>query len=222
MGKNSNKLVIIGTGTFAEFIYKHFQEKSNYEVGAFSVEEKFISQKTLLGKPVVPFEELSEKYSPAEYKIFVAIGFAKMNKIREYYMQKAEINGYKLASYISPEATYFSEDVPGENCFIDDNVVIQPFVKLGKGVIVWAGSIISHHTKVGNYVLFGPGVSVAGQCVINDYSFLGANSTVGHNVVVAEGTLVGAGSVITSDTKPWHTYIAPKPGVSKRKSYEFF
>ena len=222
MDKSSNKLVIVGTGTFAEFIYKHFQEKSNYDVVAFSVEEKFISRKTLLGKPVVPFENISAEYPPSEYSVFVAIGFRDMNRVRAYYVEKALEKGYKLANYISPSAEYFTDETLPGNCFIDDNVVVQPFVKLGKGVILWAGSIISHHTKIGNYVLLGPSVSVAGQCEIKDYAFLGANCVIAHNITIEEGTLVGAGSVITFSTEKWHVYISSKPIVSRRKSYDFF
>ena len=222
MVKKNRNLIIVGTGTFAEFIYKHFEKNANYNVVAFSVEKKFISTNTLHGKPVVPFENIEHLYPTINTDVFVAIGFANMNRVRADYITKAKSKGYKLASYISPNATYFTEEPLEENCFIDDNVVIQPFVKLGKGVIIFAGAVISHHSNIGNFVLIASGAKTGGQCIIEDYSFLGINSVVIENIKIRKGTLVGAGCIIKKNTTEWSAYISSGSILCKRKSYDFF
>ena len=42
-----NKLIIVGDSAFAEIAYEYFTNDSNYEVVAFSVEDKFLSKKVL-------------------------------------------------------------------------------------------------------------------------------------------------------------------------------
>ena len=77
-----NKLIIVGDSAFAEIAYEYFTHDSNYEVVAFSVEDKFLSKNFLFGLPVIPFENLEQKYSPKEHQIFVAITYTQLNRLR--------------------------------------------------------------------------------------------------------------------------------------------
>ena len=61
---------------------------------------------------------------------------------------KAEINVSNLMTYIHPSTIINDEFEMGENCFIFENNVIQPLVKLEDDVIIWTGNVISHHTTI--------------------------------------------------------------------------
>ena len=52
-------------------------------------------------------------------------------------------------NYISSKACVSTKDI-GENNFIIDNSVIQPFVKLGSNIVVMGGGLIGHHSVVGD------------------------------------------------------------------------
>jgi hypothetical protein len=67
-----HKLIIIGDRPFAEVAYEYFTHDSKYEVVAFSVEQAYLERDTLLGLPVVPFENVEEVHPPDEHSFFVA------------------------------------------------------------------------------------------------------------------------------------------------------
>ena len=63
----------------------------------------------------------------------------------------AKALGYTLASYVSPRAVWWPQTTAiGENCFIQELNNIQPQVKLGDDVFLWAGNHIGHHSVIGD------------------------------------------------------------------------
>ena len=60
-------VVIFGTGDFARVASVYLSQDSPHEVAAFTVHHSYITEPTLLGKPVVPFEELVDRYPPHRF-----------------------------------------------------------------------------------------------------------------------------------------------------------
>jgi len=54
--EKSKKLIIVGASAFAEVAYEYFQNDSEYEVVAFSVEEKYIEHSEKFSLPVISME----------------------------------------------------------------------------------------------------------------------------------------------------------------------
>ncbi len=79
----NNKLVIIGNTSNAKLAHYYFENDSDYNVVAFSVDAKFIDDNVFCGLPVVDFTTLEKKYPASDYDVFVAIGYNSMNKVRE-------------------------------------------------------------------------------------------------------------------------------------------
>ena len=77
-----SKLVLYGEGNYAEQAFYYFTNDSEYEIVAFTADEAFISKKELLGLAVIPFEQIEDRYPPNEYKMFVAIGYQNLNRLR--------------------------------------------------------------------------------------------------------------------------------------------
>src|SRR5205085_7434455 len=98
------KLIIIGDSAFAEVAYEYLTHDSEYEVVAFSVERAYLTNETLMGLPVVPFETLVETHAPTEHSFYVAIVYTQLNKLRTRLYCEAKAKGYAPASYISPHA----------------------------------------------------------------------------------------------------------------------
>ena len=136
------KVIIFGTSNFGEVVNFYLTHDSDYDVAAFTVNKSELSQKNFLDLPVVPFETIENEYSPNDYAMFIAVGYTKMNKIRAKLCQDAKKKGYELISYVNSKATVWNDLTIGENCFIFENNVIQPFVKIGNDVILWSGNHI--------------------------------------------------------------------------------
>jgi len=193
------KIVIYGTGLIAEMAHFYFVHDSSHEVVAFTNSTDFIKNKTFHGLPVVPFEDLGEKtFSPEEVSLFIAIGYAKRNKIRETRYLEAKAKGYTLVTYLSSRAACFANSI-GDNCFILENNVIQPFVNIGNNVTLWSGNHIGHHSSIMNHCFVSSHVVVSGVCTIKPNCFLGVNCTLRDNLIIGARSIIGAGALVLSN-----------------------
>jgi sugar O-acyltransferase (sialic acid O-acetyltransferase NeuD family) len=198
------KIVIVGAGEFAEIAYEYFTHDSEFEVVAFSVEKSFIKESKLFGLPVIPFEELETKYSPANYKAFVAVTFTQLNRIRTRLYQETKKKGFQLVSYRSSKAFIWHNAIIGENCFIFENNVIQYHVKIGNNVILWSGNHIGHRSIIGDNCFLSSHVVV---CNIGKSCFFGVNSTIGDTLNVGDDSMIGAGAVLVRNAESGKIYI---------------
>ena len=197
---NKEKIIIFGTGDIAQIANYYFEIDSSYQVVAFTVDKSYCKNSSYEGKPLVAFEDLATLYPPAEYKLFIALSYAQMNKLRETKYNEAKSKGYTLVSYVSSKCTYLSQFNCGDNCFIFEDNTIQPFVKIGNNVTLWSGNHIGHHSVLQSHNFISSHVVISGHCTIASNCFIGVNATIGHQVTVATETLVGAGSIITKNT----------------------
>ncbi len=198
MEKNG-RLILIGTGAFAEVAYEYFTHDSPYEVVGFSVEKRFLDAPNLFGLPVVPFEELPQHFAPEDHHFFVAITYFGLNQVRARLFGLARGHGYRAASYVSPQAFVWKNVQLGEHCFIFEKAVIQPFVTVGDDVIFWSGCFIGHHSSIASHCFVAAHSAVNGTTKVGEYSFLGANCTIANHVSVAENCIISAGSHVMSD-----------------------
>jgi sugar O-acyltransferase (sialic acid O-acetyltransferase NeuD family) len=215
--RTSEKLVIVGDGEFAEIAYEYFTHDSPFEVVAFSVEQPFLKRDSLFGLPVVPFETVETRFVPERHRIFVAVTYTKLNRVRSRLYALAKTKGYAPVSYVSTHAFVWHNAVVGENCFIFENNVIQHQVRIGDNVILWSGNHIGHRSIIGDHCYLSSHVVVSGYCEIGESCFFGVNSTVGDRVKVGRDCVIAAGTVITRDTLPGKVYKSttePEPRAS--------
>lgn len=218
---NKEKIVIFGTGDIAQIANYYFEIDSNYQVVAFTVDKDYCKDSTYEGKPLVAFEDLIALYPPSDYKLFIALSYAQMNKLRETKYNEAKSKGYSLVSYISSKCTYLSQFECGDNCFIFEDNTIQPFVKIGNNVTLWSGNHIGHHSVLESHNFISSHVVISGHCIVESNCFIGVNATVGHQVRLAAETLIGAGTVITKNTDKKSVYV-PAKSVMLNKTSDMF
>ena len=194
------KVIIFGNGKTAELAHYYFTNDSQYEVIAFTVDSKYLESEIFCGLPVYNFENIENIFPVEDVFLFVAIAHSQMNKVREKKIKVAKRKGYRLASYISTQATIFNNVKLGEHCFILENNTIQPFVELGDNNILWSGNHVGHHSKIGHNNFITSHVVVSGNTIIGDNCFIGVNSTLRDRIEIANETLIGAGSYISRNT----------------------
>ena len=222
-GHAPSELVIFGTGSLAQLLALYLERDSSYDVVAFTATDDRIDASVSLGRPVVPYEKITDSYPPSQYAMFVAVGYQRMNKLRAHFYYDARGKGYQLVSYVSSEASTAPETLQiGDNCCVFGPSTIEPFARLGNDVVVWSGAHIAHHSTIGDHSFLGPHALVAGHTRIGEYCFLGANSTVRDSISVADECLIGAGALILSDTSVGDVYTGVRSPLSSSKSTEFF
>jgi sugar O-acyltransferase (sialic acid O-acetyltransferase NeuD family) len=216
----TRKLVIFGTEAIARLANFYFSRQSDYHVCAFTVDRDYLRADTFCDLPLVAFDEVARRFPPSEYAMFVAIGYTKMNKIREAKYRAAKELGYTLASFVSPQCSFLTDIPIGDNCLIMENNVIQPFVRIGNNVIMWSGNHIGHDSVIEDHCFLTSHVVVAGHARVGRNSFLGINATLRDAIKIAPETLVGAGAVVMADTVEKGVYMTRMAVLFDKKSDE--
>lgn len=213
-------LVLFGAGDIARLARFYFTKDAGREVVAFTVDAAFRKADAFEGLPLVDFEEVAGRFPPASHELFVALSYAKMNRVRQEKFDRAKALGYALASYVSSRATYLAERPPGENAFILEDNTVQPFVTIGANVTLWSGNHVGHDSVVEDHCFVTSHVVVSGNCRVGHHSFLGVNATLRNSITIAPRTLVGAGAVVTKDTVEDGVYLPERARLHAKKSFE--
>jgi len=214
------KLVIFGAGDIARLAHVYFTQDSEHEVAAFAVDAAYRQADSFRDLPLIDFTEVVQRYPPDRYQMFIALSYAKMNKIRAGKYFHAKKLGYTLASYVSSRCTFLSGHPVGDNCFILEDNTIQPFVKIGNNVTLWSGNHIGHDAIIEDHCFLASHIVVSGHVRIGPYCFLGVNATLRDSITLAPETLVGAGAVVMADTVEKGVYVPPRAVRIEKRSDE--
>jgi sugar O-acyltransferase (sialic acid O-acetyltransferase NeuD family) len=215
-----SRLIIFGAGDIARLAHYYFSRDSEHEVAAFTVDDKYRQGDSFLELPLVPFEEVKERYPAGDFKMFVALSYARMNKLREEKYQQARENGYELVSYVSSRCSFLTDTPVGDNCFILEDNTIQPFVTIGNDVTLWSGNHIGHDAVIEDHCFLASHIVVSGYVRIRNNCFIGVNATLRNSITIAPESLIGAGAVIMKDTVEKGVYLPQRAELFKKQSDE--
>ena len=185
---SENKIIIFGTGEFAQEIFLYLKKFSKFEVVAFTAHKEFIKDKMLFEKPIIPFEEIENHYSVHEASMLICVGFSKMNKKREKIFYEIKKKKYKLENFIHPSNYIWDEFEIGENCIINSK------------------SLIEHGVKIENNCHIATGGIINGDCYIKKETFIGSNSTVIQGKIVGPNSIIGSGKTLKKNLPSNSTY----------------
>lgn len=208
-------VIVFGAGDIAEIAGFYFANDSDYTVAAYTVDREFMKSDNFSGMPLVAFEDLESHYSPQDHEVFVALSYARLNRLRAEKYAEAKRKGYRLAAYLSSKATVWPGFSLGENCFILEDNTIQPFVRIGNNVTLWSGNHIGHHAQIGDNCFITSHVVISGGVKVGDYSFIGVNATIRDHVTIGAGCVIGAGSLILKDAADDSVHSAPAAELSR-------
>lgn len=203
------KIILFGIGSVAEVMHYHFEREGHYQVVAFTVDRPLIREASFRNLPLVPWDEVATRYPPAQHRLMVAAGYVKVNRLRAERFEQAKAMGYRLISYVSPEASLWDGFTMGENCRIGDNVRIQPFAHIGDNVFIGSESFIGHHCVIKDHCYLSAGVRMAGHVTVEPYCYVGINATIRNRVTLASASVIGAGAVVLGDTVEKGVYMSP-------------
>ncbi len=193
------KLVIFGTAEIAKLAHYYFLNDSDYQVVAFTVDDVFAVEKDFLGLPLVPFSQVANLFKPRDVQMHVALSYSRLNRLRQEKYNQAKKAGYTLASYVCSKSAIWPDLDVGDNCFILENQIIQPTVKIGNNVMIWSSNHIGHGSIVHDHAYISSHVVIAGHCRIGERCFLGINSSIKDFTNIGEDSFVGMSASVTKD-----------------------
>ncbi len=178
------KLVLFGAGDIARLAHFYFTTDSEHEVVAFTVDAAYLTGDEFQGLPLVAAEEVSRLFPPESVRMFVALSYARMNRVRAEKYAHVKTLGYELVSYVSSRCSYLSQRPPGDNCFILEDNTVQPFVTIGSDVTLWSGNHIGHDSTIGDHCFISSHVVVSGHVDIGPSCFIGVNATLRNSIAI--------------------------------------
>lgn len=188
-------------------MHYHLQ-RAGHQVVAFTVDRAHLREPRLFDRPVVPFDEAARHFPPDAHQLMVAVGYARVNRLRAERCAQARAMGYRLFSYVSPTAIVWDGCRIGENCKIGETSIVQPFAQLGENVFIGSGCIVGHHAVLGDHCFLASRVTLGGGVVVGPYAFLGTGATARNRLTIAPGSVIGAGAVLLQDTRENSVYAA--------------
>jgi sugar O-acyltransferase (sialic acid O-acetyltransferase NeuD family) len=95
----------------------------------------------------------------------------------------------------------------GIGIIIGSGTIISTDVKIGDFTQIMSNCIIGHDTTIEDFCRVGDMVFIGGNSKIKSTTFIAVNSTILENINIAESSIIGAGSVLIKSIKHSGTYF---------------
>src|SRR5262249_6596358 len=123
-------IVIFGMSRFAELVHFYLTSSGQFNVHAYVVDRDFLDSPSFGGLPVVAFDQATSLYPPERYQMVIAVGYSKLNRLREAKYEEARGKGYDLASFVHPSSSRPTNVSIGDNVLIFEQNILQPFAEI--------------------------------------------------------------------------------------------
>ncbi len=164
----------------------------------------YLRERSVLDLPVLPFDEIGTDFPAADFEMLVVVTYQGVSNqwlLRDKSIQ-AKQRGYRLYSYVDPSASVDSTAALGENTIVCPHAIVEPFSRIGNGVIVRTGVYVGHDCEIGDYCFVAPRASLSGFARIKPHVFIGNSATVRDRITVGEEAVIGAGVTVLRDVPP--------------------
>ena len=188
-------IIVFGAGRIAEVAKVYIDAHGPDRIIGFTVDEAYLETDTFHGLPVVAWERLESRFPPTDAKLLGPLSYRGLNDFRRDRHLEGRRRGYAFASFIHPATHIYTRDI-GENCFILEGNVIQPFARIGQGVMMWSGNHVGHHAVVGDYCFLSSQVGLGGGVRLGERCFLAGKVGVETSVEVGEASFLGTGAIV--------------------------
>ena len=201
-------VILAGNAVTAEILYAYLRQDSRYKVVATVVDDEFVGSASVTDVHALGLSKLPVAFPSADVSIVMANGYNDLNRVRESLFHRLKAAGYRIETYVHPDARVYSHQPLGEGAIILPGSVIEPNVQIGANTLVWCNTTLAHHCTVAENCWIASGAVISGKATISRNSFVGVNATVVNNIVVGEYNVIGGGALITKDTKPNSVHLA--------------
>ena len=122
-------------------------------------------------------DELPEICRCENALVFVAVFWNMLNRQRRNLYERMKAKGLRFANVISPNASVRGK-IEGNNCWINDYVVIQSGAVVKSDTFIMDGALIGNMAVIGEHCHIGAHSVVCGSAVLGEQCFTGVNSVI--------------------------------------------
>jgi sugar O-acyltransferase (sialic acid O-acetyltransferase NeuD family) len=200
-------IVILGTAPNCIDVYEAIEEINSarrrdgappaFECRGFLDDDARLEGKDVVGLPVLG--PLTAATGLTDVWFVNGIGSQRTFVHKEAIIARTGIPRERFATIIHPSASVSPRARLGAGVVLLQNVAVAADVVLGDHVIVFPGSVISHHSHVADYGCVAVGVLVSGAVTVGKSCYLGTGSVIREQITIGERCLIGMGSVVIRD-----------------------
>lgn len=152
---------------------------------------------------VVNWQEYTNKIRNENDEIIIANGEPYIKKKIYYKLKKI---GCNIATIVDPNVNISDFTKLGEGVIIGKGAILTTNIELKKCVFVNVNSTISHDVCVGEFVTISPGCNICGNVNIGDLVYIGTGAIIRDEINIGSESVVGMGAVVTKNIE--HEVVA--------------
>lgn len=210
-------LVILGAGGFAretlDVVEAINADKPRYDVLGFVVDEKYGRAGDVVNeKPILGGFSWFENHTDV-----LAVCGVGAPEVRRHMINSARKMGIEFASLIHPNAQLTRWVKIGSGVIITSGCILTVQIRLGDHVHLNLDCTIGHDTMLENFVTLAPGVHVSGNVLLQEGAYVGTGANIIEKKTIGAWSVVGAGSTVVKDVPPNSTVVGVPARVIKER-----
>ncbi len=196
------KVLIIGAGQHANVVAYNLHEQGVYEIAGFLTSDT-TTEGEYLGYPLVSSyknfdiedtELLRHRFNTCLFHV----GFGAM-KYRKAVYDFFVSQGWTAVNIIHPSAVVSADAKLGNGVLIEAGCLITPNPIIGNNVVVNTGSQVNHDDIIHDHVYIASGVVTSSKIEIGEETLIDDGVIIAMSRKVGSNCIIGAGSVVTRD-----------------------
>ena len=137
---------------------------------------------------------IEEKYGTKRF--FIGIGAMSLRKkIFEFFVSQ----GWESVNIVHPNAVVSKDAKLGLGILIEAGCLITPSPFIGNNVVVNTGSQVNHDNVIEDHVYIASGVVLSGGVTIGENTLLDDGVIVSLGRKIGKNVIIGAGAIVTKD-----------------------
>jgi len=197
------RMIIVGTGQQSQVVAYNIMMQGAYEiVGYFDIDTSKWG-KSIASIPILSgYKDYESEYlRKAEdilqaHHFYVALGNMKARrKLFEFFIRC----GWIPVDIVHPAATVSLGARLGKGVMIEAGCLITPNPIIGDNVVINTGSQVNHDNQIADHVYIASGVILSGGVQVGEGSLIDDGVIVTLGKKVGRNSIIGAGSVVTKD-----------------------
>ncbi|MBQ7457470.1 MAG: acetyltransferase [Desulfovibrio sp.] len=201
-------ILLAGNAAAARVVFGYLALDPRYTVDACVVDDPYVDQALLTDVPSVGISQVQATIPPKDVRIIMAVGYDKVNSVRQNLFEKLKGLGYAMETYIHPKANVLTKHPIGEGSVLMAGAVLEPGARLGCDCFLWANVVVAHDAVIDDHCWLAAGAVVSGMAKVGCRSFVGVNATISNKVEIGADNIVGGSAFMSRSTKPNMVHLA--------------
>lgn len=186
-------LIVVCAGGFSKEVIWLAKETQHYNILGVLDDKVPAGTNVIYDLKVLGNIEHAKNYQSCEF--IIANGNPRTRKFIAEKLTKLGINSF--ATLISPSVKMSDTIKIGKGCIICAGTILTVDITIGEHSIVNINSTVGHDCQIGSFCTIAPLVAISGNVTLEDLTEVGTAASIRQQVKLSKGSMLGMGSVLT-------------------------